>query len=210
MLRPTPSLERTLASEADMVPPTNNAEFGSSLKCLSDAQLLRLIYSTWDFQQALSAVTFLLEDCDYGSEYDAVSLRRLRCYEATAIISFCRPLEPARGSTILGLRALGVRLASDEEKLKERITQLRRKVVAHSDEDAMLFLAEIVQPLDDFPYEVPNFQFKESLYLAEAEAHDLQHLLRKLLHRMTDELLQMAHVAPQRLINLSRTIVRVK
>ena len=144
-----------------MPPDTASAHSGASAVQLSDAQLLRLIYSAWDFQQALSAVTFLLEDCDYGSKYNAVSLRRLRCYETTAIISFCRPLEPSRGSTVLGFRVLGVRLTAQEEKLKKRVLQLRRKVVAHSDEEAMLFLAEILQPLEDVPIEIPHFQFKE-------------------------------------------------
>ncbi|MEA3085971.1 MAG: hypothetical protein QOC89_3668 [Paraburkholderia sp.] len=35
------------------------------LSNLTDGQLQRLIYSTWDFQQALSALTFLMEECDF-------------------------------------------------------------------------------------------------------------------------------------------------
>lgn len=35
------------------------------LSNLTDGQLHHLIYSTWDFQQALSALTFLMEECDF-------------------------------------------------------------------------------------------------------------------------------------------------
>jgi len=171
---------------------------------LTDRQLTRLIYSTWDFQQALSAITFLLEECDYGARHSAVALRRLRCYESSAIVAFCRPLEPGRGEIVLGFRALNVQLSSSEEKLKWRLQELRKKVVAHSDEDAMLFLAEILQPLEDVPIEIPCFSFNESLYLSEQEAHDLQHLLRRLLHQMTEALFSLSRAAPERLLQLSR------
>ena len=45
------------------------------LSNLTDGQLQRLIYSTWDFQQALSALTFLMEECDLEARYNRVELR---------------------------------------------------------------------------------------------------------------------------------------
>jgi hypothetical protein len=71
---------------------------------LSDAQLQRIIYSLWDFQQALSAITFLLEECDFGAKYHFVELRKFRCYETNIIVSFTRPFETSRGHTSLGLK----------------------------------------------------------------------------------------------------------
>ena len=168
-------------------------------KNLTDTQLRRLIYSNWDLQQALSALTFLLEECNYDSEYTSVELRRFRCFEATAIIAFSRPFEPGRNETTLGLRTLGVRLTASEESLQQRILDLRGKVIAHSDEDEMHFTGEILEPLEDLPIRIPHFQYVESLYLGEGEAHALEHLLRRLLHRIASVLDELSKSAPERL-----------
>ena len=77
---------------------------------VSDTQLSRIVYSIWDFQQALSALTFLMADCDLDGRYSKVELRRFRCYEAQVIISFCRPFVESRGSNSLSLKKLGMRL----------------------------------------------------------------------------------------------------
>ena len=53
------------------------------LERLTDSQLRRLVYSAWDFQQALSALTFLIEDCDYDRLHNVLELRRFRCYETS-------------------------------------------------------------------------------------------------------------------------------
>lgn len=166
---------------------------------LTDSQLLRLIYSRWDFQQALSALTFLIEDCDFSARYEVVRLRRFRCFETSAIIAFCRPFEPGRGQTVVGLRAIGLRLTKDEDYLRKKLLTLRRQVIAHSDEEEMHFIGEVVQPLDDVPIHVPNFEFVEGLHLSEEEAHELEHLLRKLLHRISDVLMDLASHSPERL-----------
>ncbi len=91
---------------------------------LTDAQLNRAIYSIWDFQQALSALTFLLDECDYSARYTNVELRRLRCFETSAIVSFARPFEVGRGGQALSLKALGIVLSTEERKLKQRLSTL--------------------------------------------------------------------------------------
>jgi len=55
-----------------------------------------IIYSAWDFQQALSALTFLLEECDFDEQYSRIQLRKFRCFETTTIVSFSRPFKVAR------------------------------------------------------------------------------------------------------------------
>jgi hypothetical protein len=89
---------------------------------ITEQQLTRAIYSLWDFQQALSALTFLLEDCEFDKKYDKITLRRFRCYEANLIISMARPFEITRGGTTIGLRALGIKLSDDEKNISRKNT----------------------------------------------------------------------------------------
>lgn len=166
---------------------------------LTDGQLHRLIYSNWDFQQALSALTFLLEECDFEARYSRVELRKFRCYEASLIISFARPFEPSRGQTTLGLRALGIQLNAEETKLKESMLSLRRKVIAHSDEQLMHFRVSTHQPLEDSPMSLPLLQYAESLYIEAAQCRPLEALLHKLMAGISKALFALAQVEPERL-----------
>ena len=171
----------------------------SDLSRLTDSQLRRLVYSNWDFQQALSALTFFMEECDFDKEYDRIQLRRFRCYETTVVVSFARPFEDGRGVTTLGLRGIGVRLDVDEMALKARILTLRRKVIAHSDEEHMHFRGSTFSPMDDHPMVVPFFQFDESLHLERADLRPLETLLRKLTSDIYKSLWEIAQETPERL-----------
>ena len=166
---------------------------------LTDAQLTRVIQSCGDFQQALSALTFLLEECDYAAKYSTAELRKFQCYENAAIVAFARPFEVSRGRTVLGLRAVGVRLNAFEEQLKSKAIGLRRKVVAHSDDERMHFKISTLQPFEDSPLALPVLLFQESLRLEPAEVQDLQTLLRKLVHGVAKTLFALAQSQPERL-----------
>ena len=166
---------------------------------LTDPQLHRLIYSNWDFQQALSALTFLMEDCDFLVKYSPVELRRFRCYETSCIASFARPFEMSRGQTTVGLKAIGVRLNTNESKLKDKIISLRRKVVAHSDEDYMHFRGGILRPFEDSAIGMPMLQYSETLHLLESDMRPLERLLRMLLAQIAKALFDIAQSAPERL-----------
>lgn len=166
---------------------------------LTEGQLNRLIYSSWDFQQALSALTFLMDECDFEATYNRIDLRRFRCYEASLVISFARPFEPSRGQTILGLRAIGVQLDSEETRLKEAMLSLRRKVVAHSDEQLMHFRAATIQPLEDSSISMPLLQFTESLYIEASQCRPLEALLRKLIAGIGKAVFTLAQAEPERL-----------
>lgn len=52
-------------------------------------KLNRLMLSGRDFQQALSAATFLYEEMDDARGLPA--LRRLRCFETNMVVSYARP-----------------------------------------------------------------------------------------------------------------------
>ena len=166
---------------------------------MSDAQLLRAIYSNWDFQQALSALSFLLEECDFGAKYNYIQLRKFRCYETSVIISFSRPFESSRSATALGLKAIGVRLEREELALQQKVLNLRRKVVAHSDEEAMHFKGVLLQPFEDTDIQLPHFRYSESLHLHEHDFQLLDRLLRRLIHGITGALFAIAKTAPKRL-----------
>jgi hypothetical protein len=169
------------------------------LAALSDAQIDRLVYSLWDFQQALSALTFLIEDCDFDARYTKVELRRFRCYESSAIISFARPFEGSRGQTVVGLRAIGIELDGQENRLRGRLMKLRRKVIAHSDDDSMHYRA-LVHSLHDGEFGLPQFIFQESLFLPQCDHRPLEHLLRRLTSGIYSALFEIAQTEPARLV----------
>ena len=166
---------------------------------LTDTQLTRIIQSCGDFQQALSALTFLVEECDYTAKYSRVELRKFQCYENAAIVAFARPFEVSRGRTSLGLRAVGVRLDAAEEQLKDRIIDLRRKVIAHSDEERMHFKISTTQPIDDSLVALPVLVFQESLRLDPVVVEDFQSLIYKLIHGLSATIFAIAQSHPERL-----------
>jgi hypothetical protein len=166
---------------------------------LSDVQLRRLAYSLWDFQQSLSALTFLMEECDFDAKYSVVELRRFRCFESTVIISFARPFEGSRGQTTVGLRAIGIQPTEEEKEIQERLMKLRRKVIAHSDDDEMHFNVQMIQPMEDSEIRLPLFKFQESLYLKSAELRPLEAFLHRLIRTITGAHFRLAQSNPYRI-----------
>jgi hypothetical protein len=166
---------------------------------MTETQLGRLIYSQWDFQQALSALTFLMEDFDHEAPYNKVQLRRFRCYETSVILSFSRPFEISRGRTSLGLRAIGVHLEEEELALKAKLLALRRQVIAHSDEDYMHYRGTMMKPFEDLAIALPLFQFDESLHLTAHDFRPIEALLYKLMHAISEKLFAIAREDPARL-----------
>lgn len=163
---------------------------------LTEPQLVRAIYSLWDFQQALSALTFLLEECDFDKKYSKIELRRLRCYETTLIVSMARPLEQSRGGTTLNLGAIGIKLNKEEKRLVEKVSNLRRKVFAHSDEGEMHFYSNTFQVLDG-KINFPHMQFDETLHLEKSELQELEKLLRKLVASLAEFFFHFSQKNPQ-------------
>jgi hypothetical protein len=164
---------------------------------LSTSQICRIIYSGWDFQQALSALTFLMDEFEYGQKYSKIELRKFRCFEVNAIISFCRPFEQARGRTTLSLKAINAKLTAAENKLKDYLMTLRRKLVAHSDEDEMHFRCKTHElNIRKSAFVLPELVFDESLLLKEHEVYNFEELLHKLIFYTSEFSLNLAQKKP--------------
>ncbi len=63
----------------------------------------RYVYSSWDIQQALSALTFLMDEYEPNEVCSRLNVRKLKCFENTLIISLCRPFKTGRGRASLEL-----------------------------------------------------------------------------------------------------------
>ncbi len=167
------------------------------VKDINEDQLKRIIFSGWDFQQALSSLTFLAEEIDYDEKYTKVQLRRFRCYEVNAIISFCRPFEAARGKTTLSSKTVGIKLTEEKKALKQHLLYLRRKIVAHSDEDEMHFRGKTHDmDIRGENYVLTELVFDESLHLTGDEAFEFQNLLHKLDGMITQFNIMLAQERP--------------
>ncbi|QWZ64894.1 hypothetical protein [Aeromonas sp. FDAARGOS 1417] len=145
----------------------------------------RIIYSGWDFQQALSAVTFLMQECEYDKKCSHIDLRRLKCFETTLIVSFARPFKVGRGREELDLSLIGFEFSTEELELKNKMIRLRDKVVSHSDEEEMEYRTYSIKLFDDHDVRMPIARFREALYLEEDEIKKLEHLLHRLIYALS-------------------------
>lgn len=170
---------------------------------MNKSQLHRILYSGWDFQQALSALTFLLEEIDFEKKYSRIAFRKFRCYEVNAIISFCRPFEAARGKTTLSLKNIGFKPNKEEKELKNKLMFFRRKIVAHSDDEEMHFRYE-THEMTGKKIVVPLSVFDELLHLNEEELHQFEDLLHKLMHYINLFTFDLAQNDPE-LLNFYKT-----
>lgn len=123
--------------------------------------LNRLLLSVRDFQQALSAATFLYEEMDEAS--GLVALRRLRCFETNMVVAYARPFSQAHGPVSrLNLGDLGVDLTSEEKALHGRLIEQRNKLYAHSDAERVPMAVSVLNTIlgdgrPDFQFIMPNF-----------------------------------------------------
>jgi hypothetical protein len=170
----------------------------------NEVQLDRLVASAWDFQQALSAITFLLEDIDFDAKYTKVELRRFRCFETTAIVSFARPFVKAKNATVFNSKLVGLKLTYEQRKLKDKLISLRHKIAAHSDEAAMHFRVDVfnvdLKAMEHGSMDSVNwaqFQYIESLYLSEEEVLQLEDLLRMITQRIHEYLYHLCQSNPE-------------
>jgi hypothetical protein len=159
---------------------------------------LRLLYSLGDFQLALSAADFL-EECDPDGQYSKVDLRRFRCYETTAIVSYTRPFSGSHGNVPrLTLEMTGAELTDEHRELHHALIRLRNKVVAHSDADMMRMLAHAA-PIDvdkDFSFIFLHSIFDEGLTFIGSELVALKELLNCVFHAVYTKLLREAQMRP--------------
>lgn len=164
----------------------------------TEEEFHRLVYSIWDFQQALSALTFLIEECELDRNYCKIELRRCKCYENQAVMSFCRPFVATRSGIQLSLSKLGIKLTEDETILKEELLNFRNKLIAHSDEEEMHYRGVTVEVSEDVPDMIPAFIFDEGIALSEFQRTLLEQLLRKLIQYIYRHLAKLCRQNPTR------------
>ncbi|MDA7085484.1 hypothetical protein PH586_03640 [Pseudomonas sp. SA3-5] len=152
----------------------------------SAEQFHRTVYAIWDFQQALSALIFLLEECDLSSKYTKAQIRRFKCYESQAIISFCRPFAQSKNGSQLSLKRIQVTLGADESRLKKDVLHLRNKIIAHSDSEEMHYKGVLIGIEDPLELKAPLLIFDEGLHLSLNQIQNLELLLRKLISAITE------------------------
>lgn len=157
----------------------------------------RIIYSSWDFQQALSALTFLCEECGFDEQYSIVQLRKFRCFETTTIVSFSRPFKVGRGRKPLDLSEIGFKFSEKEGRLRDKVLRLRDKIVSHSDEEDMEYRTHSFRLFGDSDVRMPAAVFRESLYLTEDDYNALESLLHRLLHAIAEYKFKFAQSNPE-------------
>lgn len=147
-------------------------------------RLNRLMLSSRDFQQALSAATFLYQDMD-----EARSLpdwRRLRCYETNMVVAYARPFSQARGPVKrLSLSELSADLNFEESGLHQRLIEHRNRLHAHSDAEFVPMSVEVwgtPLPDDRLDFEFVMPKFDEGCDFTSMEVLRVQGLCHKLLH----------------------------
>jgi hypothetical protein len=147
-------------------------------------KLNRLLLSTRDFQQALSAATFLCEDMDEARGLAA--MRRLRCYETNMVVAYARPFSQAHGPVSrLKLPDLGIELRDDHQALHDRLIEQRNSLYAHSDAEVVPMVVKVMNTIfggdkPDFQFVMPRFD--ETCSFTSMEAVTIHDLCSRLLH----------------------------
>jgi hypothetical protein len=124
-----------------------NQTMHESLKNAEYKKLNRIILACRDFQESLSAITFMLEEMDPQEEetYTLPELRRLRCYETTAIVAYARAFNSQRKGKRdpFSFEDINLNLNQDEYDLHEKLVGFRDEIYAHSDADTADYSASI-------------------------------------------------------------------
>lgn len=147
-------------------------------------KLNRVLLSTRDFQQALSAATFLYEDMDEAR--GLVAMRRLRCYETNMVVAYARPFSQAHGPVSrLKLGDLSVELSDEQQALHARLIEQRNRLYAHSDAEVVPMSVDVMNTIfggdkADFQFVMPRFD--ETCSFTDMEVLRVQELCRRL-HR---------------------------
>ncbi len=147
-------------------------------------KLNRLMLSGRDFQQALSAATFLYDEMDDAR--GLADLRRLRCFETNMVVSYARPFSQAHGTVKpLKLSDLKLEMKAGWQEMHERLIHLRNKLFAHSDADIVPMSVTVLNTImgderPDFPFVMPRFE--EGLSFTDKEVWLIQDLCRHANH----------------------------
>lgn len=173
---------------------------------LSKYNIARMLYSISDFEVALSAADFLYE-FDAGKRYSVIELRRFKCYETTAIVSYARPFSQSRGALPrLEMTSIGVTLTLEQQQLHEKLITLRNKKFAHSDEDFFRLASQVgeITITGRQTMNIVQTVFDEGLeFSAFKDQVKLVNLIRKVSFGLNEKILELAQSEP-RLFDLKK------
>lgn len=142
-----------------------------------DVELRSLHYAMGDFSEAHSAAHMLQSDLYGNDQYDLPTRRRMRCFETTLIIAYCRPFTHSAGRKRLTFELIGYEPEEDERALHEKLIFLRNKVIAHGQvSETPMSLHSI--DFEDFQARIPEFY--TALWLNDEEIGIVSQLLPKL------------------------------
>jgi len=152
-------------------------------------KLKRLMISVRDFQEALSAATFLLEEVDQSEKYPLAEIRRFRCYETAMVIAYARPFSMARGEVgPLQPKDTGLSMNAAEKSLHTKLITHRNTVYGHSDAEFVeIHVTRFHLPLDHDPagFDCLIPRFEERMRFSLTEIHTIHEMLHKLVHALT-------------------------
>jgi hypothetical protein len=152
-------------------------------------KLTRLVISGHDFQQALSAATFLLQEIDESVEYTLAERRRFRCYETAMVIAYARPFSMAKGTVRrLSWKDTGLSRTVAEKSLHEKLIKHRNTVYAHSDAEFLELRVMIMHEYfdhNDIDFNLVMPRFREGMRFSLAEVNAIQEMLHKLIYALS-------------------------
>jgi hypothetical protein len=154
--------------------------------------LTRLMISSHDFQEALSAATFLVEEVDQSAKYPLAQIRRFRCYETAMVIAYARPFSMAKGAVgPLKWKDTGLRRTVAEKSLHEKLMGHRNTVYGHSDAEFVEMRVMVLRRSHDhdpagFDFVMPRFD--EGMRYSLAEVGAIHQMLHKLVVALVHEI----------------------
>jgi hypothetical protein len=154
-------------------------------------KLTRIMISIQDFQQALSAATFLLEEVDHSTKYPLAEIRRFRCYETAMVIAYARPFSMAKGEVRpLSWKDTGLSMTMAEKCLHDKLIEHRNTVYGHSDAEfvemrVMVLHQHLDHDPDGFDFVMPRFE--EGMRFSLAEVRATREMLHKLVYALAHE-----------------------
>lgn len=155
-------------------------------------KLVRIILANRDFQESLSAITFILQKMDPEEKelFEIAELRKIRCFETTALVAYGRPFNSERNGKKdkLSFDDININLNKKEKALHEKLIKLRNTVYAHSDSEYGEFNASIGElKIHDEPYyilksdhpEGTRLRWKEFLNFEALNNKFIEHCMNK-------------------------------
>lgn len=105
----------------------------------------------------------------------------MKNHEAACVVAFYRPFTTNGSGVALSRKTIGVKFNDADSEIFHKIRDVRNRVVAHSDEDAMHFRIDPF-PMPDIDIKVPQLTFDDGLLFDQDEYFAIERLLHRMLN----------------------------